>query len=209
MSQAAKTSEPSMEEILASIRKIIADDEQPKAAEKPAAKEPEPVADDAPQSQDDIDALFASFDAVEEEPAPPPPPPPKAKAAPPPPPPPEPEVIELTDPVDLPVMHNDVDFTDVEEPPPPPPPPRAKAPPAPPPPAPVAEAPLLSQNAARAVGAAFDSLGSLTLASGGTVDGLVRELLRPMLKQWLDENLPVLVESLVKAEIERARNGGR
>lgn len=37
----------------------------------------------------------------------------------------------------------------------------------------------------------------------------VRDMLRPMLKQWLDDNLPVLVERLVRAEIERVARGGR
>jgi cell pole-organizing protein PopZ len=36
-----------------------------------------------------------------------------------------------------------------------------------------------------------------------------REMLRPMLKQWLDDNLPVMVERLVRAEIERVARGGR
>lgn len=36
-----------------------------------------------------------------------------------------------------------------------------------------------------------------------SLEGLTRELLRPMLAQWLDENLPGMVEELVKAEIAR------
>jgi uncharacterized protein len=36
-----------------------------------------------------------------------------------------------------------------------------------------------------------------------TLQDLVREMLRPMLKSWLDDNLPTLVERLVLAEIER------
>lgn len=40
--------------------------------------------------------------------------------------------------------------------------------------------------------------------SGETsLEGLTRELLRPMLAQWLDDNLPAMVEELVKAEIAR------
>jgi cell pole-organizing protein PopZ len=39
------------------------------------------------------------------------------------------------------------------------------------------------------------------------VDELVREMLRPMLKAWLDDNLPSLVERLVRAEIERVSRG--
>ncbi len=39
------------------------------------------------------------------------------------------------------------------------------------------------------------------------VIGLTREMLRPMLKTWLDDNLPVIVERLVSAEIERVARG--
>ena len=38
---------------------------------------------------------------------------------------------------------------------------------------------------------------------------MTREILRPMLKSWLDENLPSLVERLVRAEIQRVARGGR
>jgi hypothetical protein len=40
-----------------------------------------------------------------------------------------------------------------------------------------------------------------------TLDGMVREMLRPMLKAWLDDNLPNMVERLVRAEIERVSRG--
>ena len=36
-----------------------------------------------------------------------------------------------------------------------------------------------------------------------SLEGLVREMLRPMLSKWLDEHLPNMVEELVKAEISR------
>ena len=36
---------------------------------------------------------------------------------------------------------------------------------------------------------------------------MVRDMLRPMLKSWLDDNLPGLVERLVRAEIERVSRG--
>jgi hypothetical protein len=38
---------------------------------------------------------------------------------------------------------------------------------------------------------------------------VVRELLRPLLKQWLDTNLPTIVETQVRAEVERISRGGR
>src|SRR5205085_10582627 len=99
MTQAAKAQEPSMEEILASIRRIIADDDS-KPAPKPEAKAPEPPKAPPPpppkpapppvaaMKQDDIDAMLAGLDEpAEPEPPPPPPPPPE----------PEPDVLELTE----------------------------------------------------------------------------------------------------------------
>ncbi|GGF55683.1 hypothetical protein GCM10007301_14150 [Azorhizobium oxalatiphilum] len=69
---------------------------------------------------------------------------------------------------------------------------------------------LLSPSVDAAVAAAFGSLGSAALPEQGrTVEDLMKEILRPMLKTWLDENLPDIVEGLVRAEIERASRGGR
>lgn len=63
---------------------------------------------------------------------------------------------------------------------------------------------LLSPNVDAVVAAAFQSLGDLVLPhKERTVEDLVKEILRPMLKDWLDKNLPGIVERLVKAEIER------
>jgi cell pole-organizing protein PopZ len=45
--------------------------------------------------------------------------------------------------------------------------------------------------------------GSLPIGSGRTLEDLVKEMLRPMLREWLDANLPSMVERLVKREIER------
>lgn len=63
---------------------------------------------------------------------------------------------------------------------------------------------LLSANADAAVMAAFRNLGDVLLPQKErTVEDLVKEILRPMLKDWLDANLPTIVEDLVRAEIER------
>ncbi len=35
-----------------------------------------------------------------------------------------------------------------------------------------------------------------------TLEGMVREMLRPVLREWLDRNLPYLIERLVKKEID-------
>ena len=68
--------------------------------------------------------------------------------------------------------------------------------------------PLLSGAASAAVDNAFASLAHTVLArNDGSLDDMVREMLRPMLKSWLDDNLPSLVERLVRAEIERVSRG--
>jgi hypothetical protein len=42
-----------------------------------------------------------------------------------------------------------------------------------------------------------------------TLEDIVKEMMRPMLREWLEENLPGLVERIVRAEIERVARGGR
>lgn len=75
-----------------------------------------------------------------------------------------------------------------------------------------AEAPrerLVSGPTTNAVSSAFSSLHRSVAPSSRSVDDLVTEALRPMLKAWLDENLPSLVERLVRAEIERVARQGQ
>jgi cell pole-organizing protein PopZ len=218
MNQPAKAQEPSMEEILASIRRIISDDDAKPAAApaeaapapaapKPAAAKPtttppppapSPVAAPAPapapaakNSQDDIDAMLASFDAPA--PAAPPAAPEVEEAE---------DVFELTEQMAVPAAaadgfqkvepHDDLEFTESS------PSPAAKA----------EEAPVLSGTTAKAVESAFNSLATTVLTNNArTLEDLVKEMLRPMLKSWLDDNLPTLVERIVKAEIERVARG--
>jgi cell pole-organizing protein PopZ len=67
---------------------------------------------------------------------------------------------------------------------------------------------LISQEATASVGDAFNFLSHTILsANARTLEDLVRDLLKPMLKTWLDDNLPSLVERLVRAEIERVARG--
>jgi uncharacterized protein len=72
------------------------------------------------------------------------------------------------------------------------------------------EEPLLSAEATEAAALSFGALSAnLAVRSAELADAMVREALRPMLKQWLDENLPAIVERLVRAEIQRVARGGR
>jgi cell pole-organizing protein PopZ len=198
MAQPAKAQEPSMEEILASIRRIIADDDAAKPAPKPAepAKPAAPAAESAPADtagNDEMDAMLADLDENPAEPASSPPD----------------EVLELTEAMAAPPPEpaqpsfrriepdQDVVFHEA-----------AAAPPPPPPRAPATDSPLLSTAASAAVHSAFGTLAHSVLAQNPrTLEDLVKEMLRPMLKSWLDDNLPVMVERLVRAEIERVSRG--
>jgi cell pole-organizing protein PopZ len=226
MTQVAKAQEPSMEEILASIRRIIADDDgakKPEAtpeakAEPPAARAaPPPPPKPAPappppaaMKQDDIDAMLAGLG--DPEPAPP-------KPAREPEPEPEPDVLELTESMQAPAApafrtidaQQDVVFDETAASEPAPPPPRAAEPPraAPPPRPPMtAEPDIMSSATAAAVDSAFNALAHTVLVQNAkTLEDLVKEMLRPMLQHWLDNNLPTMVERLVRQEIERVARG--
>jgi hypothetical protein len=192
-----------MEEILASIRRIIADDDAAKPAVKAPAKPAEVPPAAAPAAAvpaeaaggDDMDAMLADLD---ENPQPAPEPPD--------------EVLELTEAMAAPAPEPaqpsfrridpdqpDVVFGDV-----------APAPPPTAPPVPAADSRLLSNAASAAVHSAFGTLAHSVLAQNPrTLEDLVKDMLRPMLKAWLDDNLPVMVERLVRAEIERVSRGPR
>jgi cell pole-organizing protein PopZ len=63
---------------------------------------------------------------------------------------------------------------------------------------------LISNETSASISGAFDLLSaSLKPSQPQTVDDLMKEMLRPMLKAWLNDNLPSLVERLVRDEIER------
>ena len=67
---------------------------------------------------------------------------------------------------------------------------------------------IISPVAGRQVAAAFGELSEAFAArSKKTFDELAEQMLRPMLQEWLDNNLPVLVERLVREEIERVARG--
>jgi uncharacterized protein len=68
--------------------------------------------------------------------------------------------------------------------------------------------PLLSARSGAAVAASFDDLArSVAGLTRAQVNDMAQEMLRPMLKSWLDDNLPGLVERLVRDEIERVSRG--
>lgn len=183
-----------MEEILASIRRIIAEDGDGGAAEeKPGRGEEVLELTEVVEEDGSVVSLSAGpKKAIIEPPAPAPsppaPPPPAAKRVAP-----EPAfAVEQASPPPRP------------EPAPPKPELRPVA----------AEGGLVSSAAAAASVSALaqlaavpqprDQLGGMPLGDPGrTLEQLIRDLLTPMLKQWLDSNLPSLVERLVQEEIQR------
>lgn len=88
--------------------------------------------------------------------------------------------------------------------------PAVQAAPAPTPVAAVAATPaeaILSQRTAEATRGPLDALSRLVVkpevSGSDTLEGMVREMLRPMLRDWLDANLPAMVETMVAREIDR------
>jgi uncharacterized protein len=76
--------------------------------------------------------------------------------------------------------------------------------------APSARAAILADRACRQVAAAFGELSDAFASRGKkTFDEMAEEMLRPMLQDWLDNNLPTLVERLVREEIERVARGAQ
>lgn len=67
---------------------------------------------------------------------------------------------------------------------------------------------IISEQAGRQVSAAFEELSEAFAASRRrSFDEMAEEMIRPMLREWMDNNLPVLVERLVREEIERVARG--
>ena len=171
--------EPTMEEILASIRRIISEDDAPAEGEAPAEAGPAAAAPGAPEPLPDLDipsAELPSLDLGE-------------------------DVLELTDRLDepeesieamgisdlevvAPLARSEIpeDFPPIGE-----------------------DEHLVGDPAAWSAASHFERLerGILMPAEGRTLEDVVRELLRPMMKAWLDDNLPSIVEQQVAAEIER------
>ena len=72
----------------------------------------------------------------------------------------------------------------------------------------VARSAIISEQASRQVAAAFGELSeAFSARSKKTFDEMAEEMMRPMLQDWLDNNLPTLVERLVREEIERVARG--
>lgn len=195
--------EPTMEEILASIRRIISEDDAPAETAQAAAPEPEAEPEPAPAP---IEAAAPEPEPVED---------PVFE---------DEDVLELTEPYEAPAAEviGDLDVAEpdafpapaaeIEPAPEPEPQPAPQAAPAP------AYNRIVGDSAAASAASAFAGLAAAmrpsdssepSLGSGLTIDDLARALLRPMLKEWLDAHLPGIVETEVRKEVERiARTAG-
>src|SRR6185437_7590040 len=86
--------------------------------------------------------------------------------------------------------------------------PVAQAPTPAPTPPPAIDRGLISTSTMAAMDSAFNSLAHTVIGQNArTLEDLVKEMLRPLLKSWLDDNLPSLVDRIVRAEIERVSRG--
>ncbi len=185
--------DPSMEDILASIRRILNEDDapgsSPDAGPSPASAAPNAASAGAGNAPPSAEAVTGAGSAGEDEdvlvldegmlvnapePFAPEPPAAEALAVPP-----EPSLpTDATAPVGGGMLHDEGLL-----------------------------APESAAAAASSVSSLFRTLsherGAQVYRGGPTIEDLVREEIRPMLKAWLDEQLPPLVERLVRQEIER------
>ena len=134
--------EPSMEDILASIKKVIAEEKELRSAGQVAAPEPAPLADEEAEPQG--------------------------------------EVLELDEPLAEEMQLPAVDLGP----------------------------PLVSEDAAAASRAKLEALQEVAAAAPpspavNALEAVVRDMLRPVLKEWLDQHLPAIVDEHVKREIGR------
>lgn len=209
MAQAGKSQEPSMEEILASIRRIIAEDDSEKSAPRPVEAPGVELNPDAAASSlgaaramgesystaapETPTSIIGAFPGTAK----------SSRSAP---------VLDISEPMtsaaprgaaptpeSKPVSAASIDHADAD----------------------ADEAAsdgrgagdderggLMSTATSAAVDSAFNALAQTVLVHNArTLEDLVREMLRPMLKVWLDDNLPGMVERLVRAEIERVSRG--
>lgn len=187
--------EPSMEEILASIRKIISDDDAPAEAQAPQEVDNDVQLVDADEGdfeefslediQEETEEPLEEFSPSEEEPA-------------------FEEVV--TAPVEEPTL---IEAAEPE-------PEIMEVPPMAVPPVEQEESPAMTTSQAyettvlteestadAAAGALGKLISKMDLGAENTLEGMVRELLRPMIKEWLDDNLPAIVEQKVEAEVQR------
>lgn len=212
MSDDKAQQEPSMEDILASIRRILSEDDAeeamktaaptPAPAPAPAKAAPPPKPEPEPEPEPEV--------SFEPEPEPEPEPVPEFES-----------ILETVDESDEDVLELTDEMVAEEEPEaevpefePEPEPFRFEPDPAPRAAGPSVEDSILAPPVQQASASAIAELAravvrdrGVGLGNGGlTIEELVREILKPLIKDWLDQNLPYMIERIVKKEIERMVN---
>lgn len=182
--------EPSIEEILASIRQIISDDDDKDAAPAPAQAKKEPAPTPAPEPEPEAE-IEEEDDVLELT---------EADAISVPEPEPEPEEIEEE--------FIEVDLQDIEEEPLPeeevPAMPTAETRPSD-----DGDSILSAETRKAAVFSMAKLAGNMPInrpnhnVGSVTLEDIVREILNPMLRDWMDQNLPPMVERIVQKELEK------
>jgi len=153
--------EPSMEEILASIRRIISEDEE----EAPASAPTEPSVKAVPPAEKEVPQT--SIKEAEAEPVPS-----------------SDDANPRLETEDVEMLKKNVATAVADS----------------------TEDAILDSDTANAASQAFQSLSQSVRVSEGegrTLEDMVVEMLRPMVKQWLDDNLPAIVEDKVEEEVQR------
>ncbi len=188
MSDNATEDEPTMEEILASIRRIISDDSEEEAAAESAEEEAVPEEEPA----EEVPEVEAAPEPTPAEPAPEPEPeeeqPEIEAVAEDPEPAPEPEPVPAPAPVEEAEPEDDVfELTDFAQDPEP--------------------EPIVSEPIETRAAESFDHLTQMMVSgyagADNTLEALVRSMLKPMLQDWLDNNLPTIVQDAVEREVAR------
>jgi uncharacterized protein len=166
------SNEPSMEDILSSIKRIIAEDSEaalspPRGSKRAVVAQVHPVADPVPEAE-------------------------------------EPEVLELTETV----AETDAENVQSESPP-------AMVTKTAEPetkPSPESKPTLVSDKTAEASRSSLAALSALVVkpevTGSDTLEGMVREMIKPMIAEWLEAKLPDIVERLVAREISRITDRG-
>lgn len=161
------SAEPSMEEILSSIKRIIAEEGDSAVASRARRGRTAPAPKPAPFPEDDRDEVLELRELVEE----------------------DMQDAEHDWPEEAPMAMGT------------PTPPRS------PKPQPARGEPILSDRAAEATRGPLEALSRMIVRpevqGSDTLEGMVRDMLKPMLRDWLDANLPQIVETMVAREIER------
>lgn len=176
MSDNPSEEEPSIEEILASIRQIISDDDDEEKEEEPA----EEIMADILETQDEEkeEVLELTEKDMEEPPAPAPEPEPE----------PEIEMVEATPEPEPEIEEEPEEVFEVESP--------------------IPSDIMSSATQKAAVGSIAKLASKMPINnsrsySGVTLEDLVKEMLHPMLREWMDGNLPPMVERIVQKELEK------